>query len=312
MTDMLASPTTHARYLTWEERELAVPLLNELAPHFPDAATFESWRAGTLASLITGFMGVVALYAGEALRGAILVQGHEGFRTVIAVTGTIDPPGLRMAFQTLQADSRLIVWDEEVGTDWLSQLEDDGALPYTRQTFVQVLAEVAFKELPEDGLAIVRWDESARTGEAIAAMAAENAGSLGGIFLTSPKAPTPENCLQAFERAAEGLMGEVLPFASFVAEEAGKMAGALLCVQGEHDRQGLLFELYVDPDYRGRQLSRRLVMAMQRGLIAAGYTENHFLTTAANAPVHRLFRKEEIARYEESTGGFWAAPGVRA
>lgn len=312
MTDMLAHPTTHARFLEWEEREAAVPLLNELAPHFPDAATFESWRAGTLASLITGFMGVVGLWAGEELRGALLVQGHEGFRTVIAVMGTVDGPGLRMAFEVLQAESRLIVWDEEVGAGWLAQLEDFGAKPYVRQTFVQVLAEVAFKDVAEDGVALRRWDESGLTEAAIAAMALDNAESLGGIFLTSPKAPTLANCQSAFERAAKGLMGEVLPFASFVAEEDGRMAGALLCVQGEHERQGMLFELYVDPAYRGRQLSRRLVMAMQRGLLAAGYTENQFLTTAANAPVHRLFRQEEIASYEESTGGFWAAPGIRA
>jgi ribosomal protein S18 acetylase RimI-like enzyme len=125
------------------------------------------------------------------------------------------------------------------------------------------------------------------------------------MFLTLPLPPTLENCQDALARVMAGAHGTMLPWASFVATEAGRVVGTLLCVQGAHAHQGVLFDLYVDPAVRGRQLSRRLVSAMQGALLARGYRENQFLTMGANAPVHRLFRESEIVGFEETSGGYW-------
>ena len=237
--------------------------------------------------------------------GGLLLQGGEGLWAVIATLGSMDERDLRAVFSALPDETRLVVWDEEVGAGWVGILGGLGVRPYVRQTYVQDLAHVEFRPVPDGGIRLEPFADSLRRAEALELLAVANADGLEGMFLTLPKPPTLENCRSALARVMAGEHGEILPWASFVALEGDRAIGTLLCVQGEHAHQGVLFDLYVEPVARGRQLSRRLVAAMQGALLARGYRENRFLTMGANAPVHRLFREEEIVGFEETRGGYW-------
>ncbi|MFN3431107.1 MAG: GNAT family N-acetyltransferase, partial [Candidatus Sericytochromatia bacterium] len=293
-------PMTDAVWLPWTERDALADRLEELALHFPARRDFELWRAGALGAFIGG--GVAFVGTAE---GGWLLQGGEGLWVVTATLGSMDRSDLRRVFQVATTDAELLVWDEDVGEGWVKALADLGARPFVRQAYVQDLAEVAFREVPDQGITITPWGESGHREAAAALLVAANARNLEGVFLTAPKPPTAEHCEAALKRVLEGSQGAVLPWASGVATEGDREVGVLLCVQGEAAHQGVLFDLYVDPAARGKQLSRRLVAAMQRALLDRGYRENRFMTMGENAPVHRLFREEEIAEVEETRGGYW-------
>lgn len=289
-----------ASWLHWSERAALGARLEELADQFDARQAFELWRAGLLGALVGGSVAFVGTPG-----GGWLLQGGEGCWGVIATLGALDEADTRRVFAALQAEARLVVWDEEIGEGWVGLLGEQGARAYVRQTYVQDLAHVAFRPVADDGLRLAPYGDSPHRDAALALLAAANADGLEGMFLTLPKPPTLAHCREALARVMAGEHGEVLPWASFVATDGDRVLGTLLCVQGEHAHQGLLFDLYVDPLARGRQLSRRLVAAMQAALLARGYRENQFLTMGANAPVHRLFRDEEIVRFEETRGGYW-------
>jgi GNAT superfamily N-acetyltransferase len=143
--------------------------------------------------------------------------------------------------------------------------------------------------------------------ELLERLAAAREGSLDGVFLTSPQAPTREACLAAYQKALADPARPLLPWASFVAYLDGRPVGLLLCVQGNHERQGLLFDLFADPEARGQGVGRALVGAMQQALVARGYTENMFLAASDNGPVHRLFTPDQIVRQDETHGAWWCA-----
>lgn len=289
-----------ASWLDWTEREALADRLEELAEHFPARHDFDVWRAGVLGAFIGGGIAFVG-----TPEGGWLLQGGEGFWGVIATVGSMDETDIRRIFAVLQAEARLVVWDAEVGEGWAEMLSGLGAKPYVRQTYVQDLAHVEFRPVADDGLALTPFTDSRHVKAAVELLALANSEGLEGMFLTLPLPPTLENCRETLARVMAGAHGTVLPWASFVATEGERVVGALLCVQGAHAHQGMLFDLYVDPLVRGRQLSRRLVSAMQGALLARGYRENQFLTMGANAPVHRLFRDSEIVGFEETTGGYW-------
>lgn len=289
-----------ASWLEWTEREALARRLEALAPHFGARHDFDVWRAGVLGAFIAG--GIACVGTPE---GALLLQGGEGLWAVIATLGELDQDDVRASFAALPEDTRLVVWDEEVGPDWVAWLEDAGVKPYVRQTYVQDLAHVEFRPVPDGGIRLEPFGESVRGEDALELLAMGNAYGLEGMFLTLPKPPTLVNCRAAIARMRAGEHGEVLPWASFVATHGDRLVGTLVCLQGEHAHQGVLFDLYVDPVARGRGLSRRLVAAMQGALLARGYRENRFLTMGDNAPVHQLFRDEEILSIEETRGGYW-------
>lgn len=292
--------TATAGWLHWSERAALGDRLEALADQFDTRQHFELWRSGLLGAFIGGGVGFVG-----TAEGGWLLQGGEGYWAVIASVGAMDAADLRAIFKAIQAEARLVVWDDEMHEGWPAILTDLGARPYVRQTYVQDLTRVAFPSVPDDGLRIVPYAESPDVEAALALLAEANADGLEGMFLTLPMPPTIEHCREALARVMAGAHGDVLNGASFVATEGDRVVGTLLCTQGDHAHQGVLFDLYVDPAARGRQLSRRLVSAMQRALLDRGYTENRFLTMGENVPVHRLFRDEEIADVEETRGGYW-------
>lgn len=292
---------TTASWLHWSERDALSSRLEALADTFDARQDYELWRAGILGALIGGG----AAFVHTAYSGWLL-QGGDGYWGVVAGLGPLTAPELGAIFEAVQAESKLVIWDELEHQSWLPVLQPQGAKPFVRQHYVQEMAKAYIKPVPDDGLVLVPWDDPNHVAEALELLAGFNAESLEGLFLTLPLPPSLENCRKAYARVMEGEQGAVLPWASTVALEGDQVIGALLCVQGEHERQGMLFEVYVSPEARGRQLSRRHITAMQQALMARGYTEVGFLTMAANAPVHQLFREEEIVFFEETKGAYWS------
>lgn len=297
------------RPLSWQEGGLFAPLLEELAGLFPTPAAFAAWREAVLAGLMIGRYAFIGLWDAhsEAPRAGLLLEGSKDHRTVIAELGTLEGSELNAVMGVLQGRTRAVTFDADLGADWAERLEPLGFKPFVRQTFVQDQALVEYRDVPEGSLVLEPWDDSHRE-PVVALLAAANAGTLDGLFLTMPDWPSPEACAAALDTMLSGREGHFLPWASFVAREGEAFRGVILGVESEPGRQALLFDLAVHPAARGQNLSRRLVHAQQRALVAHGFSELLFMTMAENTPVQRLFRREEIVKYEESRGGYWIRP----
>jgi ribosomal protein S18 acetylase RimI-like enzyme len=293
------------RPLSWQEGGLLASRLEELSPHFPSAEAFAAWRDSAVAGLIIGRTGFMGVWEHDSLVGGLLLEGSKAHRTVMAVLGTVSPEALVAAMAELQNRTSAITYAEETGPDWPALLAPLGFKTFSRQTFVQEQALVEFRELPETPLVVETWDDRHRD-EVVKLLATANVGSLDGLFLTMPEWPTAEACARVLDALLAGQEGKFLPACSFTAREGDALRGVLLAVESA-PQQALLFDLAVHPAARGQNLSRRLVHAMQRAMAAQGYTELLFLTMAENTPVQKLFRREEIVRYEESNGGYWIA-----
>lgn len=295
------------RPLSWQEGGLLLLLLDELAPHFPDAEAFSGWKDSLLAGLMLGRNAFVGLWEDDEPVAGLLLEGSPAHRTVLAAVGPLDEHTLPAVMAAVQARTSAITYDESTGPDWLPMLAPLGFEAFARQTFVQAQDRVAFRELPETTLIIEPWADRHR--EPVVKLLAEaNAGTLDGLFLTMPEWPTPEACARVLDATLAGQEGHFMPWASFVAREGEAFRGVILAVEAEPGRQVLLFDLAVHPAARGQNLSRRLVHTMQRAMIERGYAELLFMTMAENTPVQRLFRREEIVRYEEARGGYWIQP----
>lgn len=279
--------------------------LDELAGHFPSPDAYAAWRDHAVAGLLIGRTGFMGVWEDDALVGGLLIEGAKAHRTVLAALGKVTPEALVAAMAALQTRTSAITFAEETGPDWAPLLAPLGFKPFTRQTFVQGQSLVEYRELPETPLIIETWDDRHREA-VVPLLAGANAGTLDGLFLTMPEWPTVEACTRVLDALLGGEEGAFLPWSSFTAREGDELRGVLLAVESA-PKQALLFELVVHPAARGQNLSRRLVHAMQRALAAHGYDELLFLTVGENAPVHKLFRREEIIRYEESHGGYWIA-----
>jgi ribosomal protein S18 acetylase RimI-like enzyme len=300
-------PTTTIRPLSWQEGGLLPPLLAPFAPQFPSAEAFTGWTEGLIAWLMTSKVAVMGLWDDQALVGGLLLEGSREHRTVLATLGAVTDADLTRLIEALQARTKAITYDTDTGPTWQSVLAPLGFRPFVRQTFVQDLGLVEFRDLPETALTLTPWKDSDR--EAIVALlATANVGTLDGLFLTMPEWPSEAACAGVLDALLAGTDGRFLPWASFVARDGAALRGVILAVESEPGRQALLFDLAVHPAARGQNLSRRLVHTMQRALLAHGFSELLFMTMAENTPVQHLFRREEIVRLEESGGGYWIRP----
>lgn len=280
------------------------PLLAPFAPQFPSPEAFSGWTDGLVASLMFGKAAVMGLWDDAALVGGLLLEGSREHRTVLAALGTVTDADLTRLMAALQARTSAITYDADTGPTWQEPLAPLGFQPFVRQTFVQELARVEFRDLPDTAVALTPWEDGDR--EAIVALlATANVGTLDGLFLTMPEWPSETACAGVLDALLAGTDGRFLPWASFVAREGEALRGVILAIESEPGRQALLFDLAVHPAARGQNLSRRLVHTMQRALVAHGFSELLFMTMAENTPVQRLFRREEIVRLDESAGGYW-------
>lgn len=296
--------TLSIRPLSWQEGGLLLPLLAPLAPQFPSPEAFSLWTDGLLASLMIGRMAVMGAWDEAELLGGLLLEGSREHRTVLASLGALEDDMLPRLFAALQTRTSAVTFDAETGPDWLGALAPLGFKPFVRQTFVQDLSIVDFRDLPETTLDVRPWDDGDRQA-VVALLATANVGTLDGLFLTMPEWPSEAACARVLDALLAGGDGRFLPQASFVAREGAALRGVVLAVESEPARQALLFDLAVHPAARGQNLSRRLVHTMQRALMAVGYRELLFMTMAENTPVQHLFRREEIVGLEESRGGYW-------
>ena len=78
------------------------------------------------------------------------------------------------------------------------------------------------------------------------------------------------------------------PGLSFVAEEEGRIVGAILC--GNDGRRGFLHHLAVDNDHRRSGIGRRLVERCLSALAAAGLRKCHIFVLADNVEGQRFWR----------------------
>ena len=79
------------------------------------------------------------------------------------------------------------------------------------------------------------------------------------------------------------------PGLSFVAEEEGRIVGAVLC--GNDGRRGFLHHLAVEKDRRRSGIGRDLVERCLSALAAAGFRKCHLFVLADNIEGQRFWRK---------------------
>ena len=79
------------------------------------------------------------------------------------------------------------------------------------------------------------------------------------------------------------------PGMSFVAEEEGRIVGAVLC--GSDGRRGFLHHLAVDAASRRSGIGRRLVESCLEALAAAGLHKCHLFVLAGNVEGQRFWKR---------------------
>lgn len=284
--------------LSWQDEARFEALSAAWRAHFEDDAQFAAWRQAIRTGM---FIGRFVCWVTDA--AGLLLERHDRCLTILATDGAWDGEALREVFTRLMDEAEVIMFDPAIAPDWLPQLEPLGFRGFERRTFVQAVQRAYLQPMPPTHLSLTPW-EPRFTAPVAALLAEANAGTLDGLFLTMPLLPTPAACEQTLTRLLEGGEGQFLPWASVVALDGEKLVGVLLAVE-TGDRQATLFEIAITPEARGQNLSRRLVQAYQRAIIARGYTELQFLTTSENPQVHRLFLPEEIIRQETNRGAYW-------
>jgi ribosomal protein S18 acetylase RimI-like enzyme len=286
-----------------DQASLIDPLLDALHDQFPDTRAFEAWRAGLHQAMAVGQIGAwVALQAGVAI-SALLYQASPSLATILAGLGRVDDAFLHTAMGQFMDRYAVLIWGEACGSDWPARLATYGARSYVLQTYVQDLQRVTFRESGRDDVTIRLWETGDRE-QVLPLLVAANSHTLAGVFLTMPDAPTGASLEAFLARLVEAPESRFVAEASHVAVLAGQCVGVVLGVLRE-DGKPFLLELATHPVARGKQIARRLVMAMQSAWLQLGFTEMAFITTEANAPVQRLFEASEIRGKQETRGGYW-------
>jgi ribosomal protein S18 acetylase RimI-like enzyme len=273
------------------------PLTAPLVRQFPDAAAFLDWQAGLEAAIATGRITGLATDAFEAV---LLYQEQDGLATILAGLGQTSDAFLEACLDHLQGRLDALIWDAWVGPDWADRLAHRGVRPYELVTSVQEVARVPAAPVAS-GIRPWRPEDA---DEVAPLLVAANAGTLAGLFLTYPAAPTPAAYAGALARLLAGEEGAFMPEASHVALVDGRIASVLLAVR-RGPTTGCLYELATHPAARGRGLGRQLVEAMQASLRELGLPHLSFITTADNAPLHRLYLPETIIERSTTRGGYW-------
>ncbi|PZR07877.1 MAG: hypothetical protein DI536_26300 [Archangium gephyra] len=240
---------------------------------------------------------------------ALVLQERGAWRQVVLGRGA--QPALLDAVTALRESSDALLWNEaDVNIDGPT-LDANGFRELTRQVFTQDLSKVPrdFEPAPDLELAPLR---GAAIADARSLFAQTHANSAEGLYCTWPDEPTVRQCGRVFERFLSGEDGATVPGACVVVLLERKVVGVIACAASSTKGTATLLALAVDPRVRGRGLSRVLVRHAQRALFEAGFGRMLFLTTDANAPVHRLFTPEEIVSTETSKLRLWLRnPPVR-
>ena len=87
------------------------------------------------------------------------------------------------------------------------------------------------------------------------------------------------------------------PGMSFVAIEAGRIAGAVMA--GHDGRRGFMYHLAVAEPYRGRGIGRGLVGEALRALRAAGISKSHVMVFRTNAAGNAFWDRLKTRRRDD-------------
>ena len=288
------------RLLAWNESALLATLLGPAAPPL--------LRAGAAAGLASGRVRVAVAAAADGALTGLLAQGGEGCWVLATGLGAPDPAARLAAFEALTDGARLIVWDDEAEPTWLTQLAAHGARAFERRELVQVLALARHPDLPADpALTLAPWPTGPEAEALLDTLAEASAGTLNGVFLTTPAPPTRAAVRRVLAAALASPERPFRPDASFVARLDGRPIGMVLALAGAEPDEVLLFDLFVSPEARGRGVARRLVMALQAAALATGGLHLRFLTLGHNDPVWRLFHADELRESACRRYGAWQA-----
>ena len=87
------------------------------------------------------------------------------------------------------------------------------------------------------------------------------------------------------------------PGMSTVAEEDGRIVGAILC--GHDGRRGCLYHVCVDPDYRRRGIGKAMVVACMRALQSEGINKVSLIAFTRNDVGNAFWRNVGWTRRED-------------
>jgi ribosomal protein S18 acetylase RimI-like enzyme len=289
--------------LSWLEGGALEPFLDAEAPSFPTPDDFGVWREWTLARLMMGELRCWAVKADGRLLGGLLGEWQGAHFTIQRVLGELDDVALAGLVGAIKDPAEAILIEETAGQSWVARLGACGLASYARQGFTVDLTLVNHPAEPAPpGVTLRPW-APADQAALVPVLSEANTGTLNGLFLTRPYPTDEPGCARALEGILAGKHGEFLPWASFVAESEGRLLGAVLVVQeGELPN---VYELAVRPDAQGRHLPRRLTVAVRHAMLARGQTHLHLATTNENPAVHRMFKDDEVAHFEQTWGAYW-------
>lgn len=233
---------------------------------------------------------------------AAVVNERGTWRQVVAAHGP--ESALLLGVAELRAVSDGLIWDEGTLGIASEKLDELGFRLLLRQVFTQELARVPPPDPLADDLEVFPLGPPVQA-EARNLFARTHAMSVEGLYATLPEAPSMARCEAAFDEYLSGQHGAPVPPACVVVRSAGKVVGVICCAATQTEGTAILLGLAVDPEVRGRGLSRVLVRQAQHALKASGFQRMLFLTTDRNAPVHRLFTLDEIVSTETFPTRIW-------
>lgn len=297
---------TETRRLRPEDVDRWAHLLTPEAAGLPDPHEFNAWRGQVWAAARFGVLDAYGVGPAGAPDAVFLVQEAGGHRAVMLGLGELDT-ALRPGIAHLMAGAAAVSWQEATGPGWADRLADLGVRRFDHQTWLNHLPVVMERlaTYPPDP-AVQPWRD-AWMEEAIALVVAANAGTLAGLVLALPQAPTGAG-LAAEVRAMVADETKLMRDASFGYVVDGKLEGVVFLLM--LDDGPALFELAVSAATRGRGAGKHLVHAAQRALHAAGHRTMHFWTTDANAPVHRISKPGESEAIAHAPSAYWIAPDL--
>lgn len=102
---------------------------------------------------------------------------------------------------------------------------------------------------------------------------------------------TVAQSIEEVKATLAGKYGTLLPTASYVAMDKGKMISAAVFVFFEKNKMPLLAFTMTHPDYKGKRWSQHLVKLGLQALKTQGYDECCLYVTEGNQPAQSIYEK---------------------
>lgn len=158
----------------------------------------------------------------------------------------------------------------------------------------------------EAGSAAGRAGKGADAEVILPAVTAEQIEWVRALFRDYALAVGACGCFQGFEREVAGLPGEYGPPAGRLwLAQSGLGPAGCVAMRRLEDGVAEMKRLYVDPEFRGRRLGRRLAEAVLAGAAASGYRAVRLDTLPSMTAARRLYEAmgfRVIPRYNDTPG----------